>query len=210
MLAGASRRSRLLDQRKRQRQRREKEKEKEKEKETETDSSAGADPPPPSVKAGKKNYPEDFEAFWRAYPTDPLMSKLKAAEKWQRLAAEDRAAAMQAVPGFRAHCAKDPTYRPVHAERFLSQRRFDGFNAAEHKQGAAAPGEDAGLRAEWGGQCRTAGGSDRGGEIPGLVFRQRVRGRAARDHQSGKAVRGRVDTKSLYVGSSPAFRRCQN
>ena len=138
------------------------------ERETETETEAEAetekiesDPPvadadaaPLPVKSGRKNYPEDFEAFWRAYPTDPLMSKSKALERWRRLSAEDRAAAMRAVPGFRAHCAKDLTYRPVHAERFLSQRRFDGFNAQEEKQRAAEPaGDTARLAAEWGGHA---------------------------------------------------------
>ena len=129
------------------------EREAETEAETETDSSADADPRAP-VKPGRKNYPEDFEAFWREYPTDALMSKLKAFEKWRRLPAADRAAASAALPAFRAHCAKNPTYRPVHAERFLSQRRFDGFNAREDKQRAAdKPGEDAGLKAEWDGEA---------------------------------------------------------
>jgi hypothetical protein len=40
----------------------------------------------------------------------------------------------------------------VHAERFLSQRRFDGFNAHQDKQKPAA-GDDAGLKAEWGGRA---------------------------------------------------------
>jgi hypothetical protein len=136
----------------------EREGEEETETEAETDSSADADAGPPasgfSGKSGKKNYPEEFEEFWRAYPIDPLMSKSKALEKWRRLSAEDRAAAMRAVPGFRAHCSKDPTYRPVHAERFLSQRRFDGFNAEDDKRGAAeASRDDVGLRAEWGGHA---------------------------------------------------------
>ena len=77
------------------------------------------------------------------------MSKSKAFEKWRRLSSADRAAAMAAVPAFRTHCAKDVTYRPVHAERFLSQRRFDGFNEATKP----TPVEDAGLRAEWGGRA---------------------------------------------------------
>jgi hypothetical protein len=130
------------------------EREPETEGEAETDSSAEADAGAPSAKPGKKTYPEEFEEFWRAYPTDALMSKLKAFEKWRRLSGDDRAAAMRALPGFRAHCGKDLTYRPVHAERFLSQRRFDGFNAQEDKQRAAAPtGDGAGLRAEWGGHA---------------------------------------------------------
>jgi len=101
--------------------------------------------------AGRKNYTPEFEAFWHAYPTDALMSKSKAFEKWQRLGAPDRASAHAALPGFRAHCAKDLTYRPVHAERFLSQRRFDGFVEAA-KAGPPAPPDDV-LRALWGGRA---------------------------------------------------------
>jgi hypothetical protein len=117
-----------------------------------TDSSgppADADAPKASAK-GKRNYPPAFEAFWRDYPTDALMSKSKAFEKWARLGADDRGAAHAAMPAFRAHCARDLTYRPVHAERFLSQRRFDGF---AEQAAAAAPGDDAGLRALWGGKA---------------------------------------------------------
>ena len=32
--------------------------------------------------------------------------------------------------GFKDYCRKNPTYRPVHAERFLSQKRFEGFAQA--------------------------------------------------------------------------------
>ncbi|MGZ5922843.1 MAG: hypothetical protein ACXWLT_13850 [Rhizomicrobium sp.] len=129
------------------------EREAETEAETEKEDSSG-DPDassPPNPKPGRKTYPEPFEEFWRAYPTDPLMSKSKAFEKWGRLAIADRAAALAALPGFRAHCAKDLTYRPVHAERFLSQRRFDGF--AEIAAASADTGEGAALRAEWDGRA---------------------------------------------------------
>jgi hypothetical protein len=56
------------------------------------------------------------------------------------------------VPAFRAHCAKDLTYRPVHAERFLSQRRFDGFVEAAKAAAPNPDGSDA-LRAHWGGRA---------------------------------------------------------
>jgi hypothetical protein len=121
--------------------------EKEREKE---DSSADADAAAPPIKGGKKIYPEPFEEFWRAYPIDALMSKSKAHEKWGRLSIADRAAALAAVPAFRAHCARDLTYRPVHAERFLSQRRFDGFAEAA---AAATPVEDAAMRGQWDGRA---------------------------------------------------------
>jgi hypothetical protein len=127
----------------------EREAETEPERETEEeDSSAGADIPAP-VSQGKKAYPPAFEEFWRAYPTDALMSKMKTFEKWRRLDAGDRAAALSAMPAFRAYCVKDLTYRPLHAERFLSQRRFDGFL----EKPAAPVAEDAALRALWGGKA---------------------------------------------------------
>lgn len=133
----------------------------ERESETETeeeDSSAVADPhsshnDAPQRIAGKKTYTAEFDAFWHAYPTDALMSKSKAFEKWRRLSPADRAAAMAALPGFRAHCGNNPTYRPVHAERFLSQRRFDGFVEAA-RTGPPAPPDDV-LRALWGGRAAT-------------------------------------------------------
>jgi hypothetical protein len=68
-----------------------------------------------------------FEEFWTAYPTDPLMSKKKALEQWERLPLADRAAAIRTVPAFRELCAARVNYRPVHAWRFLAERRFDGF-----------------------------------------------------------------------------------
>jgi hypothetical protein len=70
-----------------------------------------------------------FEEFWSAYPTDPLMSKKKAKAEWERLNVSDRAAATAAVPRFREMCSRLVNYRPVHAWRFLAERRFDGFAA---------------------------------------------------------------------------------
>jgi len=108
------------------------EKEKRRE-ETETDIlSAGADACDVFQKVleeGKLNYPSSFEEFWRNYPTDPLMSKKKGYEQWRRLTHADRAAARGACEHFRDFCRAHPTYRPVHAWRFLAERRFDGFAA---------------------------------------------------------------------------------
>jgi hypothetical protein len=72
-------------------------------------------------------YPEDFEMFWRAYPTDENMSKKEAGLEWARLSPQDKLNAQRAVPGFVAYCRKHPDYRPLHACRWLKQRRFDGF-----------------------------------------------------------------------------------
>jgi uncharacterized protein YdaU (DUF1376 family) len=79
-------------------------------------------------KSRKRNsYPADFEDAWRAYPTDPNMSKLKAFKAWKQLPTEDRPRVMASMPGFTAYCRKDPTYRVVHMERFIRERRFDGY-----------------------------------------------------------------------------------
>lgn len=88
-------------------------------------------------------YPSDFDAFWSDYPTDPLMSKQDAHKAWARLSPEDRVLAHKAVPAFKAFCLKDPTYRPVHCCRFLSQRRFDGFLDASkaHYEPASKPAD---------------------------------------------------------------------
>jgi hypothetical protein len=72
-------------------------------------------------------YPEDFEKFWKGYPTTPVMSKKQAWAEWQKLEPDDRAAALAAVFPFREWLAKQKDHPVVHACRFLSQRRFDGF-----------------------------------------------------------------------------------
>lgn len=98
--------------------------------------------PDATVKKKSKNkniYSEVFENFWRAYPTDPLMSKKAASEVWARLPDADREAAAAAVPAFAEFCRKTPDYRPVHACRFLSQRRFEGFASSPQTVPPAEP-----------------------------------------------------------------------
>lgn len=72
-------------------------------------------------------YPADFEEFWRAYPTDALMSKKAAAKVWGRMDANKRAEALASVPAFKRHCQSNPDYRPVHAEKYLRDERSAGF-----------------------------------------------------------------------------------
>lgn len=93
-------------------------------------SNEDIEPDGSCTKRSRISYPDDFEQFWQEYPTDPLMSKKQALAAWKRLGEEDREAARAAIQAFRSHCRSNPDYRPVHAERFLSQRRFDGFGAA--------------------------------------------------------------------------------
>lgn len=81
----------------------------------------------------KVSYPLDLLEFWQGYPTDSLMSKKEAGAVWARLSPDDRKAAIESLPAFRAYCTSRPTYRPVHACRYLSQRRFDGMKEAADK-----------------------------------------------------------------------------
>lgn len=75
----------------------------------------------------RNEYPSEFEEFWQGFPTDKLMSKKVAYDVWKRLGPDDHASAVASLPAFRAYCLAHPDYRVVHACRYLSQRRFDGF-----------------------------------------------------------------------------------
>ena len=96
-------------------------------------------PPAPAAPRKRLAYPVEFDALWAAYPTDPNMSKSKALDAWKRLGPDDRRAAMASIPGFRAYCRKNPTYRPVHLVRFITDRRFDGFVSNTAPPGSATP-----------------------------------------------------------------------
>jgi uncharacterized protein YdaU (DUF1376 family) len=102
--------------------------------------SDASDPKPVSTKfkARREPYPEAFERFWQAYPTDALMSKKQAAAEWAKLAPDKREQALAGCPAFRAHCAGHPDYRPVHACRYLSEERFVGFAAVAERSAAVA------------------------------------------------------------------------
>lgn len=85
--------------------------------------------PPSASPSDDADRGDGFDLFWKDYPTDSLMSKKRACDEWRKLSPADRQAARAAIPAFRDYCRGHPTYRPIHAERFLSQRRFDGFAA---------------------------------------------------------------------------------
>ena len=85
---------------------------------------------------------EGFEEFWSGYPTDALMSKKKAHEIWRRMSAGDRAAAQGALPAFCDFIGRQKDYRVLHAWKFLSERRFEGFTAAVVDPAVAAAAKD--------------------------------------------------------------------
>lgn len=81
----------------------------------------------------RHSYSEKFSEFWDAYPTDALMSKAITGKAFEVMSPEDQDAAIGSIPAFKAYCSQHPDYRPVHAVRYLTQRRFEGFNTVAKK-----------------------------------------------------------------------------
>ena len=86
-----------------------------------------------SPKRKRVSYPDQFQEFWKRYPTDANMSKKQALSEWQRLQEADRGAAIESLPAFSAYCKANPDYRPLHACRYLSYRRFEGHLEAKER-----------------------------------------------------------------------------
>lgn len=91
------------------------------------------------IARARKKYPELLEKFWGAYPTDAGMSKAEAAKGWEKLTEEEQLAAIAAIPPFKRWIEKQgDSYRVVHACRYLSQRRFEGFKIEAEKMAERA------------------------------------------------------------------------
>lgn len=72
-------------------------------------------------------YPNDFLEFWEKYPTDKNMAKKTAFDVWKKLSADDRSLATNSLSAFVAYCDDNRSwYRPVHAVKYLRDRRFEG------------------------------------------------------------------------------------
>jgi hypothetical protein len=79
----------------------------------------------------KQEYSDEFETkFWVPYPRSPTMAKKEAWREWMKLGPEQRTAACQAIEPYKRYLRTKPTLETVHACRFLSQRRFEGFTDA--------------------------------------------------------------------------------
>lgn len=103
-----------------------------------------------SFRTRKTTYSKDFEeTFWKLYPTDKNMSKADAWKQWQRLSPEDRADAVKAISPFIAWIKTQKDYRTLHACRFLSQRRFEGFVAGEDTISTFFVSDDTSAFARW-------------------------------------------------------------
>ena len=89
----------------------------------------------------KNNYSEEFEAFWKAYPTGKTMSKKSAFGQWKRLDKESRQLATNSLPAFRAEVAKQD-HTTLHAERYLSKRVFDNFEESSEQSEKARKADE--------------------------------------------------------------------
>jgi len=83
------------------------------------------------VSSGGARYSDEFEKFWLPYPRTPNMAKKEAFDVWLRMSPADRSKAIAAVPGYRKFLSDKPDHPTIHACRFLSKRRFDGFAEAQ-------------------------------------------------------------------------------
>lgn len=94
--------------------------------------------PKPAKPVRTRNaYPEKFEEFWSGYPTDANMAKVEAFKAWGRLTLADQELATKSLPAFRAYCSSHPDYRPLHANRYLAQRRFEGHAKVAERSAVA-------------------------------------------------------------------------
>jgi len=85
---------------------------------------------------------KDFEEFWRTFPTDPLMSKKKTHDVWRKMSRAEQAKAMESLEAFCKYVERRPTYRPVHACKYLTERRYEGFVKTHLDPAAVAAAKD--------------------------------------------------------------------
>ena len=81
----------------------------------------------------RSSYSNEFEEFWKGYPTDQNMSKKEAHTYWKKLDSEQCRQAIASLPNFKTYCRNNDWYRPIHACRYLKQEKFVG-----HMEGTTA------------------------------------------------------------------------
>lgn len=82
---------------------------------------------PATQTKSKGKYSQEFEVnFWQPYPRTATMSKKQTWDAWQHLQPDQRQDACKAIQPYRDSLRGGEKFT-VHACRFLSQRRFEGF-----------------------------------------------------------------------------------
>ena len=96
----------------------------------ESNMSDKSDLPVSRKPKAKKPYPQAFEEFWKAYPTDAGMAKFPAFKAWAALSEDEQREAIAGLGAFRAWVkAQGKDYRTLHAVNYLKQKRFEGLAA---------------------------------------------------------------------------------
>lgn len=102
---------------------------------TDTDTEKKEHCPVAKATRTRASYSDEFEAkFWQPYPRTPTMSKSEAWKSWLKLTPEQRVASCQAIEPYKRFLKTKPNLETVHACRFLSQQRFEGFLAGAQPQ----------------------------------------------------------------------------
>lgn len=129
-------------------------------------SGSGPDDRPKAKSA--VSYSQAFESFWSIYPRTPNMSKKEASDAWRKLDNADRAACVAAVPGYVAFLKGKPDLETIHACRFISKRRFEGYG----RGAAATVTEETWVKRLRHGRTRATWSTSQWGPMPGQAGSQ--------------------------------------
>ncbi|HLH92561.1 MAG TPA: hypothetical protein VKX28_29380 [Xanthobacteraceae bacterium] len=100
----------------------------ESESQSESKSESASETETQSGRTGGACYSAVFEdKFWKPYPRTPVMSKAEAWKAWREAGEAERQKIIAAVPRYAAWLRDRPGHLAVHACRFISQRRHEGF-----------------------------------------------------------------------------------
>lgn len=90
------------------------------------------------MKCPKCGYCEDkkidqsqFEEFWRMYPRNQGVSKMKARQAWAKLNQEEQVECINSLISYRAYWVDTETRFIPHPSTFLNERRFETPPIAE-------------------------------------------------------------------------------
>ncbi len=122
-------------------------------------------PQTPPRGGGRRGYPEDFEAFWAAYPHGEGDPKAPAFDRWKRATRDghDPDQITAAARRYAASLKKPDAPKPAHARTWLAQRRWEVWGPPATGAGEAAapfefrigvtpgstPADFGGILAEW-------------------------------------------------------------
>ena len=91
--------------------------------------------PKPKTKAAE--YTEDYEKFWKAYPSTKGMSKANGFKEWKKLSEAHREEAMASLGPYAMHLRETPWKSPKYVQGYLSGRMFESFTTPQEQKAKA-------------------------------------------------------------------------